>query len=63
MLSCQSPDGEVTRQIMKPGENLVEDWKTDDVIQHGHHILISCPTHGCLGQGAQYLAQTTCRTI
>jgi len=30
-------------------ENLVEDSRTDDVIQHGHHMLTSWTTHGCLG--------------
>ena len=30
-------------------ENLVEDSRTDDVIQHGYHILASWTTHGCLG--------------
>jgi len=30
-------------------ENLVEDLRTDDVIQHGHHMLASWTTHGCLG--------------
>jgi len=32
----------------KTWENLVEDSRTDDVIQHGHHILASWTTHGCL---------------
>ena len=31
------------------GENLVEDSKTNDIIQHGHHMLTSWTTHGCLG--------------
>ena len=30
-------------------ENLVEDSRTNDVIQHGHHMLTSWATHGCLG--------------
>ena len=30
-------------------ENLVEDSRTDDIIQHGHHILVSWTTHGHLG--------------
>ena len=30
-------------------ENLVEDSRTDDVIQYGHHMLASWTTHGCLG--------------
>jgi len=30
-------------------ENLVEDSRTNDVIQHGHHMLASWTTHGCLG--------------
>jgi len=30
-------------------ENLVEDSRTNDVIQHGHHMLTSWTTHGCLG--------------
>ena len=34
-------------------KNEVEGSKTNDVIQHGHHMLASCTTHGCLGQVAQ----------
>ena len=49
MLSHQSPDSEVTRQIMRLGEDLVEGWKTNDIIQYGHHMLTSWTTHGCLG--------------
>ena len=30
-------------------ENLVEDSRTDDIIQHRHHMLASWTTHGCLG--------------
>jgi len=30
-------------------ENKIEGSRTNDVIQHGHHILTSCPTHGRLG--------------
>ena len=30
-------------------ESLVEDLRTDDVIQYGHHMLASWTTHGCLG--------------
>jgi len=33
----------------KTWENLVENSRTDDVIQHGHHMLTSWTTHGCLG--------------
>jgi len=33
----------------KTWENLVEDLRTDDIIQHGHHILTSWTTHGHLG--------------
>ena len=33
----------------KTWENLVEDSRTDDVIQHGHHMLASWTIHGCLG--------------
>ena len=33
----------------KTWENLVEDLKTNDVIQHEHHMLASWTTHGCLG--------------
>jgi len=29
--------------------NLVEDSRTDDIIQHGHYMLTSWTTHGCLG--------------
>ena len=50
MLSHQSqPDGIVTRQITRFGKNLVEDSRTDDIIQHEHHMLTSWTTHGCLG--------------
>ena len=30
-------------------ENEVEESRIDDIIQHGHHMLASCSTHGCLG--------------
>ena len=30
-------------------QNLGGDLRTDDVIQHGHHMLASWTTHGCLG--------------
>ena len=30
-------------------ENLVEDLRTDNVIQYEHHMLASWTTHGCLG--------------
>ena len=30
-------------------ENLVEDSRTNNVIQYGHHMLTSWTTHGCLG--------------
>ena len=33
----------------KTWENLVEDLRTSDVIQHGHHMLASCITHSHLG--------------
>ena len=33
----------------KTWENLVEDSRTNDIIQHGHHMLASWTTHGCLG--------------
>ena len=33
----------------KTWKNLVQDSRTDDVIQHGHHMLASWTTHGCLG--------------
>ena len=28
---------------------VVEDLRTNDIIQHGHHMLTSWTTHGCLG--------------
>ena len=31
------------------GENMVEDSRTNDIIQHGPHMLTSCSTHGGLG--------------
>ena len=33
----------------KTWENLVEDSRTNNVIQYGHHMLASWTTHGCLG--------------
>ena len=30
-------------------ENLVEDLRTDDIIQYGYHMLALWTTHGCLG--------------
>ena len=30
-------------------ENKVEGYKTNDIIQHGHHILVLYSTHGYLG--------------
>ena len=30
-------------------ENKVEDSRTNDIIQYGHHMLASCSTHGYLG--------------
>jgi len=30
-------------------KNEVEGSRINDVIQHGHHMLASCTTHGCLG--------------
>ena len=30
-------------------ENEVEGSRTNDIIQHGYHMLTSCPTHGHLG--------------
>ena len=30
-------------------ENMVEDSRTNDVIQHGPHMLTSCSIHGGLG--------------
>ena len=30
-------------------ENEVEESRTNDVIQHGYHMLTSCSTHGHLG--------------
>jgi len=32
----------------KTWENLVKDLRTNDIIQHGHHMLTSWTTHGCL---------------
>jgi len=29
-------------------ENEVKGSRTNDVIQHGYHMLTSCTTHGCL---------------
>ena len=56
-------DGMVTTLItgLKRREQKV--LEQNDVIQHGHHMLASCLTHGHLGQGAQYLAWTICRSI
>ena len=30
-------------------ENEVKGSRTNDVKQHGYHMLISCTIHGCLG--------------
>ena len=34
---------------MTEAENGIEGSRTNDVIQHEHHMLTSYPTHGCLG--------------
>jgi len=50
MLSHQSQsDGIVTRQEHETWGNLVEDSRTNDVIQHGYHMLTLWTTYGCLG--------------
>ena len=33
----------------KTWEKEVEDFRTNDIIQHGYYMLTSCTTHGCLG--------------
>jgi len=38
---------------MRLGKNIVEDLRTNDIIQYGPHILTSCSTHGGLGNDAQ----------
>jgi len=37
------------RVRLQDAKNKVEGSRTNDVIQHGHHMLASCTTHGCLG--------------
>jgi len=34
---------------LQDAENGVEGSKTNDIIQHGHHMLASCSTHDYLG--------------
>ena len=58
-LSHQSQlDGVVTRLITGLRRMKQKELEQSDVIQHGHHMLASCITHGHLGQGAQQLART-----
>ena len=58
-LSHQSQiDGIVTRLITGYRRRKQRVLEQSDIIQHGHHMLASCYTHGHLGQGAQQLAQT-----
>ena len=58
-LSHQSQlDGIVTRLITGLKRMKQKKLEQSDVIQHGHHMLASCITHGHLGQGAQQLART-----
>ena len=58
-LSHQSQlDGVVTRLITGLKRRTQKELEQSDVIQHGHHMLASCITHGHLGQGAQQLART-----
>ena len=33
----------------RDAENEVKGSRTNNVIQHGYHMLTSCTTHGCLG--------------
>ena len=58
-LSHQSQiDGIVTRLIMGLGRRKQKVLEQSDVMQHGQYMLVSCYTHGHLGQGAQQLART-----
>ena len=64
MLSHQSQiDGVVTRLITGLGRMKQKVLEQSDIIQHGQHMLASCYTHGCLGQGAQQLAWTMGNSI
>ena len=47
-VTLSQPNGVVIRQITRLGENLVENLRTNNIIQHGHHMLASWTTHGCL---------------
>ena len=58
-LSHQSQvEGVVTRLITGLERMKQKVLEQSNVIQHGQHMLASCYTHGCLGQGAQQLART-----
>ena len=58
-LSHQSQlNGVVTRLTMGLRRMKQKELEQSDVIQHRHHMLASCITHGHLGQGAQQLART-----
>ena len=56
-------DGVVTTLIMELKRREQKVLEQSDIIQHGYHMLASCFTHGHLGQGAQQLAWTICRSI
>ena len=63
-LSHQSQlDGVVTRLITGYKRRKQKVLEQSDVIQHGPHMLASCYTHGCLGQGAQQLARAMGNSI
>ena len=56
-------DGVVTTVIIELERKKQKVLEQSNIIQHGHHILISCFIYGHLGQDIQYLAQTICRSI
>ena len=49
LFSCFSILEHRVRVRSQDTKNKVEESRTNDVIQHGHYMLASCTTHGCLG--------------
>ena len=39
-VTLSQPNGVVTKQIMRLGENLVENLRTNNIIQHGLHMVV-----------------------
>ena len=62
-ITSVTSDGMVTALIIELERREQKVLEQNVIIQHGHHILVSCLTHGHLGQDAQYLAQTIYKSI